>query len=189
MHETRALKELQHGSEVALAWFIQNYMPYVSSVVYQVIGQSMSLPDVEEVTADVFVALWNHSTSIRSDTVKSWLATVARNAALNKLRFRGQDVPLEDDTVVLIDSATPESETEKYERQMLVRQAIYAMEMPDREIFLRHYYYYQSVSVIAQEMRLGVSNVKVRLFRGREKLRTVLENLQEGGTDVASKNF
>ena len=45
---------------------------------------------------------------------------------------------------------------------------------PDTEIFLRHYYYCQSVETVAREMKLGLSAVKMRLKRGREKLRSAL---------------
>lgn len=173
------LKKLRRGSEEALAWFIRQYTPYVSTIVYHVIGQTMPAADVEEVTADVFVALWHHAGEIRKDAVKSWLGTVARNTARNKLRQAGQELPLEDD-ILLTDGATPETEAERQEQLRAVRQAVLAMEQPDREIFLRHYYYCQRVSVIAQEMSMTESAVKSRLARGREKLRLALwDNMTE----------
>jgi RNA polymerase sigma-70 factor (ECF subfamily) len=49
------------------------------------------------------------------------------------------------------------------------------MELPDREIFLRHYYYYQGVSRIAEEMDMNVSTVKTHLARGRQKLKSILQ--------------
>lgn len=48
------------------------------------------------------------------------------------------------------------------------------MEHPDREIFLRHYYYYQTVTCIADEMKLSPSSIKSRLARGRQKLKKYL---------------
>ena len=56
-----------------------------------------------------------------------------------------------------------------------MREAVLAMPYPDREIFLRHYYYGQKLEAIAQEMDMNLSTVKTRLRRGREKLRSVLE--------------
>ena len=44
----------------------------------------------------------------------------------------------------------------------------------DRLIFLRRYWYGEPVSQIAKQMHMGESNVKVRLFRIRGKLRDVL---------------
>ena len=49
---------------------------------------------------------------------------------------------------------------------------------PEREIFLRHYYYGQTVAAIGLEMQMNVSTVKSRLSRGRKKLKAIL---LEGG--------
>lgn len=182
LEEKRMLRRLCCGSEEALAWFIRQYTPYVGAVVYRVIGSSMSPADVEEVTADVFVALWSHAGDIRTQQVKGWLGTVARNTAKNKLREMGQELPLEDD-VLLTDGTTPETESEKRDQLLTVRRAVLTMEEPDREIFLRHYYDYQTVERIAEEMALNASTVKSRLRRGREKLRIALQILMEAKGD------
>lgn len=187
MRGERAIKELRRGSEAALAWFIETYTPYVSSIIRQVGGRAISSFDVEEITADVFVALWHCASTLRTENVKSWLGTVARNTALNRLRTENRNLPLEEDILLLPDTETPESQAEKTEQAQVVRQAVLAMETPDREIFLRHYYYCQSVSAISQEMELSVSNVKIRLMRGREKLRCALE--QKGVHGHGSENL
>lgn len=183
MDDKRALKELRCGSETALSWFVDRYTPYVGAVIYNVIGQTMQRADVEEVTADVFVALWHNAEKIKPDAVKGWLGTVARNAAKNKLREIKPELHLEED-FLLPETESPESALEQREQQVLVRQAVLAMEQPVREIFLRHYYYYQTVDRIAGEMKLNPSTVKSHLRRGREKLRAILQNKcnDEGGT-------
>ena len=191
MNEARTLKELQRGSEEALGWFIDRYTPYVSTVIGNLIGQSMSRADIEEVCADVFVALWQSAGKLRAESVKSWLGCVARNRAKNKLRELGQDLPLEDD-LVLVSDATPETEVERREQQRAVRSAVLSMEQPEREIFLRHYFYGQKVPVIAGEMEMNPSTVKTHLRRGREKLRRVLtqEAEEKGGVfDAICENI
>ena len=183
MDEKQALRELRLGSETALCWLIDRYTPYVSAVVYNVIGQSVQREDREEVTADVFAALWHNAEKIKPDAVKSWLGTVARNTAKNKLREVTSELPLEED-ILLPETELPETVLDRQERQRLVQQAVLAMDQPVREIFLRHYYYYQTVDRIAGEMELNPSTVKSHLHRGREKLRAVLQNKfsDEGGT-------
>ncbi len=169
-----------------MAWFIDRYSSYVHTVVGNLIGQSMSYADIEEVDADVFGAMWMRAQQVRTGSVKSWLGSVARNAAKNKLRELGQELPLEDDEIAL-ECATPETEVERREQQRLVREAVLSMCWPEREIFLRHYYYGQKVSVIAEEMTMNLSTVKTHLRRGREKLRGVLSRdfEQEGDAENA----
>ena len=55
--------------------------------------------------------------------------------------------------------------------RQFVMQAIESLGKTDREIFLRHYYYGQSVKDISIDMTMRDSTVKQRLHRGREKLK------------------
>ena len=164
---------LRGGSERALSYFIDRYTPYVGSVAAGIVGAHMSQADVEEVVAGVFVALWNNADKVQPDRVKGWLGSVARNAAKNKLREPGQELPLEEDALV-IDAKTPETETELRERDATVRAVVRDMGWPDSEIFLRHYFYFQTVEAIAQALDMNPSTVKTRLRRGREKLARAL---------------
>ena len=67
---------------------------------------------------------------------------------------------------------------DREQRDGLVREAVLSMGQPDREIFLRFYYYCQSVSVISEKMQMNPSTVKTRLHRGREKLRQHLTGFE-----------
>ena len=65
MDERRALRGLTKQNETALAWFIERYAPYVSTIVFNIIGSTMSIKDVEEVSSDVFLVLWKNAERIR----------------------------------------------------------------------------------------------------------------------------
>jgi RNA polymerase sigma-70 factor (ECF subfamily) len=60
------------------------------------------------------------------------------------------------------------------------------MEQPDRDIFVRYYYYCQTTADIAREMALSPAVVRQRLHRGRDKLR---QTLIEGGIVDELSNF
>lgn len=173
MTEKDALKELKDGSEEALRWFILAYSPYVTTIIHNIIGEAMDMSDVEEVASDVFVALWQNRKKVYF--VKGYLGAVARNLAKNKLRSAGNDLSLEED-LVGIEALSPGEVVEKRELNAAVRAAVLAMDYPDREIFLRFYYYYQSLDSIAKEMDLNLSTVKTRLRRGRERLKAKLND-------------
>lgn len=57
----------------------------------------------------------------------------------------------------------------------ILRTAISDITEPDREILIRHYYYYQSTAVIAEKMNINKNTVQTKLRRTREKLRKYLE--------------
>ena len=168
MTETKAFSELKKGSQEALDWFIRKYAHYVSTIVFNIIGSSMSIEDVEEVSSDVFYALWRNSEKLNGRNLKAWLAAVSRNMAKNKLRQAGKELHLDDDILIIDDSL------EKRELAETVKQAVLSMEWPDREIFLRFYYYCQTLPEIAEQMSMNLSTVKTRLRRGRERLREAL---------------
>ena len=171
MTESKALKNLKKGDQEALVWFIRKYTPYVTTVVYNIIGESMDQADIEEVVSDVFVALWQNGEKVHSP--KGFLGTTARNKAKNKARELKLTLPLEED-ILVIEEPDPEARLEKRELAAAVKRAVLEMGQPEKEIFLRFYYYYQTLEEISEDMKLPLSTVKTKLRRGRLKLKQTL---------------
>lgn len=182
--EEQALWQMKQGSQDALAWFIQRYGAYVSTIIHNIIGQRMSNADVEEVASDVFLALWNNAGKILPNAARSWLATVARNTARSRLRRASDTLPL-DEEAVIVDDRTLEATLERREQAVRVRMALLSLNPVDREVFLRFYYYYQKTADIAADMGLNESTVRTKLNRGRAKLRDFL--LREDNHDETEK--
>ena len=182
--EEQALRQMKQGSQDALAWFIQRYGAYVSTIIHNIIGQRMSNADVEEVASDVFLALWNNAGKILPNAARSWLATVARDTARSRLRRASDTLPL-DEEAVIVDDRTPEATLERREQAVRVRMALLSLNPVDREVFLRFYYYYQKTADIAADMGLNESTVRTKLNRGRAKLRDFL--LREDNHDETEK--
>lgn len=173
MTEGKALRQLQQGSTEALKWFINKYTPYVSTVIYNIIGSAMSSADVEEVASDVFFALWENADKVNSGAVRGYLGSIARNKAKNKFREAGFELPLDEELYISEDLSLEDQQIEK-ELQVVVRRKVLDMTEPDREILLRYYYYYQPIPRIAREMGMTAANIKVRLHRARKALRSTL---------------
>jgi len=185
VNEKNALRALKHKDEAALEWFIDRYAAYVGAIVYNIIGQIMTLYDVEEVTSDVFLVFWENADKVKHDKIKAYLGGIARNKAKAKTRELTQDIPLEDDIIIISDT-TPEHTLLKREQEKAIYRAVLSMQHPDKEIFLRHYYYCQPVAKIAEEMNINASTVKTKLRRGRNKLKDILI---KGGYDDGNKNL
>ena len=112
MEEREALKRLKHREEDALAWFIDRYTAYVSTIVSNILGPAAASADLEAISSDVFFAFWTHAKEIRPGKAKAYLGSIARNKAKESTRKTGRELPLEDDMLV-ISSGTPERELEK----------------------------------------------------------------------------
>jgi RNA polymerase sigma-70 factor (ECF subfamily) len=180
LDEKRALKALKQGDSEAFEWIIDHYTGYINTIIYNIIGHVMAVSDIEEVASDVFLALWKNSDKVVEKKLKAYLGSIARNKAKDKLRELNMSVHIEhiEDDIIFVSDTSPENVFIEKERQHVVKTAILSMKHPDREIFLRHYYYYQSVLEISKEMEINISTVKTKLVRGREILKNFLS---EGG--------
>ena len=182
MNEAKALNLLKSGDQEALEWFIDRYSAYVGTVVSNILKDSMSHEDIEEVTADVFVTLWSSASNLYPLNIKGYLSRVARSLSMQKLRDKVSELPLDED-ILILDDDTEFERVAKEDQDLAVRKAVYSMTQPDKEIFLRFYYYCQSVSEIAKQMQMNPSTVKTKLKRGRERLRYILNEYKGGDTD------
>ena len=164
MTDAEALALLKTNDQQALEWFIDRYSSYVGTIVNNILQKSMSRADV---SSERLIPL----------NIKGYLSRVARSLALHKLREKTDELPLEDDILVLEEDSVIDK-LDQQERDRIVREAVFSMPQPDREIFLRFYYYCQSIPIIAEKMHLNPSTVKTRLKRGREKLKAHLTGIK-----------
>ena len=174
MKEEAILKKLRQRDPQGLEDLMERYIPYVSAVCWNILKYAMQPEDAEEVVSDVFLAAWEQASQIRPGFTKQWLGAVARNKAKNRLRLLGQTLPLEEDVLELPENLTPQGQLDSREERKLVRRAVDQLDGEDREIFLRHYWYAQSLPEIAECMNLNPSTVKTRLRRGRLRLKQLL---------------
>jgi len=174
MREETMVRRMRARDPSGLEALMERYIPYVSAVAWNILRETMSCEDAEEVVSDVFLAAWNQAGDLRPGHVKGWLGSVARHKAKNKLRELGGALPLEEDALELPGPDDPAGGLEREEEQRLVRWAVDSLPARDREVFLRHYYYAQSVKEISQAMALNESTIKTKLRRGRMRLKEIL---------------
>lgn len=181
MREWAMLQRIKARDPSGLEALMELYTPYVSVIVWNILRSSMSPEDAEEVVSDVFLAAWDQSSDLKTGHVKGWLGAVARNKAKNKLRQIGQTVPLEECVLDISSSDDPADGAMRIAEAETVRQAISSLSTQEREIFLRHYYYAQSIKEISVNMALNESTIKTKLRRGRMKLKGILT---KGGANL-----
>lgn len=173
MTEEELIKSLKKGSTKALEELIRRYTRYVSSIIARILGGS--LDDCDELTSDVFLAAWNNRDKLQEGKLKGYLGAIARNRAFDLLKARQETLPLEDNIIII-----EEDEAERLDTAMLLQKALSQLDREQRELFVRHYYYGQTIGEAAEEMELNLSTAKTWLSRGREKLKEILQ--KEGYT-------
>ena len=139
--------------------------------------------EVEEAVADSFVALWKGLDRYDPERpLSAWLYGIARRTALERRRKLGRVLPFQElDEQLPGDDTDPADQAAERENARLLRQAVEELPPPDREIFIRRYYLYQTVKEIAARLGTTPKAVEHRLDRGRRRLR---EKLMERGVDL-----
>lgn len=178
MNEETLIEKLKERDPNALELLITQYNKYVCSVIIRTLGDYYCIEDVKELASDVFMAVWEHISALRTGKVKAYIGTIARNKTKDFLR-KNHTLNMDlDEILALPGGETPESQFLKKEQDKIVRDAILRMPPLDREIFLRYYYYLQPTAKIATAVDMNESTVRVHLMRGRNKLKQSL--LKEG---------
>lgn len=180
MDEDKLVKALKKGDTAALKELIIRYSPFVSSVIRRILGDRSG--EWEELTQDVFLALWDNRKKLADVNVKPYLAAIARNKSFSLLRRYREELLLDED-ILIYDDENIELKIEKKELAGLVNEALFELPREHRELFIRHYYYGQTVAEAARIMDINDSTAKSWLKRDREKLKEILtEKGIESGT-------
>ena len=180
MDEAALVRKLNRHSRWALERAVLQYTPYVGAILCGVLGGRACREDIEELSADVFLALWAHREALDpAQGLRPWLAAVARNKARDWLRCNRDTVPL-DDSIPAAPEHGPETTAERRDQAARLWAAVDGLREPDRTLFVRYYYQGDKLKDVADALGLGLSAAKQRLLRGRKKLK---EQLMEGADE------
>jgi len=154
---------------------VGRYTPYVSAVILGALSGRACREDVEELCADVFVALWTHAEDLDpAQDLRPWLAAVAKNKATDWLRRCRPSAPIPEDAPDT--SPGPEELIQRREQSVRLWAAVDSLGEPDRTLFLRYYYEGEKLKAAAAELGLSETAAKQKLFRGRKALKAALQN-------------
>lgn len=137
------------------------------------------LRDAEEAVSDTYLALWNAIPPARPEPLPPYVYRVGRNTALNRLRRDtaqrrcGYELSLDELSACI---AGPDLEARISARALgrAIDAFLGAQSQSTRIIFLRRYWFGDSVKEIAKMLGMKESAVSVRLLRTREKLKDYL---------------
>ena len=140
--------------------------------------------DAEECVNDTYLAVWNTIPPQRPDPLKTYVCRIVRNISIAKYhsntalkRNSHYDVALDELEECFAAIDTVEDEISAKELSALLDAFLENLEQETRKIFVRRYWYGDSVSDISVMFGISQNTAAVRLSRTREKLRKyLLEN-------------
>ena len=131
--------------------------------------------DAEDCTEDAFVKAMTSDVTFENERhERSWLTTTAMNICKDRLKHWWRQ------KVTDLDEETEQTAAEPDEKRKVV-DAVMALPVKYKEVVWLHYYEGYSCGEISQFLSIPNATVRTRLRRGREQLKT---DLQEANNDV-----
>lgn len=160
------------GSAEALQTLHQRYAP----LVFHVACKSLDRAAAEEITQDVFTALWTRASTFdpARGTLKAWLLQIAHHRIVNELRTRSRRPQAEGgpermDELLAHDAAPDEAVWREYQRAA-IRDAVRALPQAQRQALSLAYFEDLSHEQVARTLQVPLGTAKTRIRAGLRSL-------------------
>ncbi len=165
------------GERDAFSVLVEKYKDRVFTLVKGIVKERAV---AEEVAQDVFVKAYTSLKKFRKEAgFSTWLYRIAYNTAVSQTRKKKFHYRSYDEELEMADSYVTEMETNETEenRRKLLQRALLELTAEDKLILMLYYFEDKPLREISRTTGYSISNVKVRLFRIRKKLKTIMERL------------
>jgi RNA polymerase sigma-70 factor (ECF subfamily) len=170
--ERELIRLAQQGDTEAFGQLVVQHQQAVFNIAYRMVGNRQ---EAEDVAQDSFVRTYQALERFdRQRPFAPWLYRITTNTALNWLRRRRPEAELEEETLQMNATPSPETQAIAAEASERLRAAVATLPPNYRAaIELRHFQglSYQEMS---EALDVPLSDVKSWLFRARRKLREAL---------------
>ncbi len=173
-------------SEEAIPRTEEKYGSWCRRIAYNILRNE---EDSEEAVNDTYLQAWQSIPPARPERLKLYLGRITRNLSLNRLKYRQASkrderitFPALDDLSDIV-SGKPQPEGELFRKELVQALNGYLRNLPSykRNVFLRRYWYGDSVKTIADHFGKKEGTISVLLHRLRTEL---ARYLTERGIDV-----
>jgi RNA polymerase sigma-70 factor (ECF subfamily) len=177
MNDDKLVKLLKKNPSKGLSCAIDIYGALVKTIVTRILGYE-NQQDIEECVSDVFVELWKSINNFNKEKgiFKNYIISIARHISINTYNRKIKKnlaTTLEEDLEFNIDL---NDEVTKSINKKIIKDTLNNLPQPDKDIFIRRYYLYESVKDIAFSLDINPKTVENKLYRGKEVLKQALIN-------------
>ncbi len=175
MEDLQIINLLFQRSETAILMLQQKFGGLCRSIISHILPDGR---DVEECVSDTYLRVWNSIPPQRPARLDSYLARIARNVALDRYDYnmacmRNAALALAYEE---LEACLPSrnNETDVVEFRSFINRFLRGLPKEARVMFIRRYWYGESVAEIAFVCGCGEEKVKSSLFRTRNKLHAAM---------------
>ncbi len=179
MDDSKIIDLFFERSEQAIAELSDKYGPVCRRVADNILNNRL---DSEECLNDAWLAVWNTVPPQKPDPLLTYVCRIVRNLALKKYhkntaqkRNSIYDIALEEIAECFPSFSSVEEELENRKITATVNRFLETLDRKNRILFVRRYWYSDSVGELAELFHTNSHYVSVRLSRIRKALRKYLE--------------
>lgn len=164
--------------EAAIFETSEKYSPYCSAIAKNILHNAL---DEEECLSDTWLCAWNNIPPTVPNCLRVFLGKITRNISLNLFRKKNTAKrsavfePFDELSECVAGTDSVEGETEAKALAEYLDGFIRNLPEEKRWVFLRRYWYGESLSDIAEKGKIGETRVKNILAKLRKKLREELK--------------
>ena len=150
------------------------YGSYCKKIAYSILRNT---EDAEECLSDVWLKVWNAIPPQKPKYFKGWLATITRNSAITLCRKHMREPAGVSDAALELASEmtdTPEMSVDAQALGEAISKFLAREPLHIRNVFVRRYWYGDSLSEAAAFMGWEEGKTRMILFRTRKKLKDYL---------------
>lgn len=152
------------------------FLPILLKVALNVVHD---METAEEICQEAFIRLFERKIPFsREEEVRFWLIRVVKNLSLNVFRKRKNEAAAVEKLQQIHRSAAPSAEElfSAEEEKRRFREAVDSLPDKWKEVLILKEFGEMNYKEIAKTLRISESNVKVRVFRAKEKLAEILNS-------------
>ena len=179
MEDNDIIQLFLNRDERAIAETSAKYGNYCSSIARNILK---NLEDVEECVNDTYLRVWNVIPPNRPTVFKAFIGRITRNISFNLYKKASANKRGNRQIVLILDELDecvsqendPITEVEKNELLKAINMFLEQLPQEKRIIFIRRYWYSDSVTEIAKRCGISENSVSVSLNRLRKRLHNYL---------------
>lgn len=184
MEDWKIIRLFCERSEEAVAELDRKYGKLCGAIACHILKNR---EDAEECVNDAFLAVWNRVPPEKPDPLLAYVCRIVRNLSLKRYHYNTAEKRNHHYDIVLEEVADCLESGRNVEEDMLVRELaeelnafLSTLKKEERAVFILRYWYCFSVSEIADRTNRKENAVRVSLHRTRKKLKTYLEQREDG---------
>lgn len=176
--EEEIIKLLESRDENGIAALREKYGRLIRSIAYGILHSEQ---DAEECESEVLLRVWNSIPPESPRSLCGYVCKIARCAALDRWDYAraakrsGDTLPIDELEEAIAGTSAAEDRLSERELSRLLNEFLSKQNKTTRIIFMRRYWFGDSIAETAQRIGAGESMVKSRISRTLAKLRKFLE--------------